>query len=146
MSMFDLTDEVAVVIGATGALGGASAQGMAEAGAKIAVVGRSAERGGERVESIKAAGGIAQFFTCDAMDPDSLKACHKEVTSELGPPTILLNAAGGNHPDATVTPEMPFEKIPLPAWAKVFDLNLLGGFLLPCQSAYWQLSFLFYGL
>ncbi|SVB74807.1 uncharacterized protein METZ01_LOCUS227661, partial [marine metagenome] len=105
MSMFDLTDEVAVVIGATGALGGASAQGMAEAGAKIAVVGRSAERGGKRVESIKAAGGTAQFFTCDAMDPDSLKACHEAVTSELGPPTILLNAAGGNHSDATVTLE-----------------------------------------
>ena len=62
MSMFDLTDEVAVVIGATGALGGASAQGMAEAGAKIAVVGRNAERGGVRVDSIKSAGGTAQFF------------------------------------------------------------------------------------
>jgi NAD(P)-dependent dehydrogenase (short-subunit alcohol dehydrogenase family) len=132
--MFDLTDEVAVVIGATGALGGASAQGMAEAGAKIAVVGRSAERGGERVDAIKATGGVAQFFTCDALDPDSLKGCHEAVTTELGPPSILLNAAGGNHPDAIVTPEMPFEKIPLPAWTKVFDLNLVGGFLLPCQE------------
>jgi NAD(P)-dependent dehydrogenase (short-subunit alcohol dehydrogenase family) len=47
---------------------------------------------------------------------------------------VLLNAAGGNHPDAVVTPEMPFEKIPLPGWAKVFDLNLVGGLLLPCQE------------
>ena len=134
MSMFELSDDVAVVIGATGALGGACAAALAEAGAKIAVVGRSAERGETRVKEIAEAGGTAQFFGCDAMDPDSLKTCHEAVSSELGPPTILLNAAGGNDPEATVTPEMPFEKIPQPAWAKVFDLNLVGGFLLPCQE------------
>ena len=134
MSMFDLSDEVAVVIGATGALGGACAQAMAEAGAKVAVVGRSAERGAARVKAITEAGGDAQFFSCDAMDPASLKSCHGAISEAIGAPTILLNAAGGNHPDATVTPEMPFEKIPQPAWAKVFDLNLVGGFLLPCQE------------
>ena len=125
MSLFDLTDEVAVVIGATGALGGACATAMAEAGAKIAVVGRSAERGEARVKEITEPGGTAQFFSCDAMDPASLKTCHEAVTEALGAPTVLLNAAGGNDPDATVTPEMPFENIPLPAWAKVFDLSLI---------------------
>ena len=134
MSLFDLTDEVAVVIGATGALGGACAVAMAEAGAKIAVVGRSAERGEARVQEITEAGGTAQFFTCDAMSPDSLTTCHEAVTETLGAPSVLLNAAGGNDPDATVTPKMPFENIPLPAWAKVFDLNLVGGLLLPCQE------------
>ena len=134
MSIFDLTDEVAVVIGATGALGGACAQAMAEAGARVAVVGRSAERGEARVKTITEAGGDAQFFSCDAMNPDSLKSCHEAINKAIGAPTILLNAAGGNDPDATVTPEMPFEKIPQPAWAKVFDLNLVGGFLLPCQE------------
>ena len=134
MSMFDLSDEVAVVIGATGALGGACAQAMAEAGAKVAVVGRSAERGEARVKAITEAGSDAQFGSCDAMDPNSLKSCHEAIDKAIGAPTILLNAAGGNHPDATVTPEMPFEKIPQPAWAKVFDLNLVGGFLLPCQE------------
>ena len=66
MSMFDLSDEVAVVIGATGALGGACAQALAEAGAEVAVVGRSAERGEARVKTIKETGGDAQFFSCDA--------------------------------------------------------------------------------
>ena len=134
MNMFDLSDEVAVVIGATGALGGAGAQAMAEAGARVAVVGRSAERGEARVKAITEAGGDAQFLSCDAMDPDSLKSCHEAIDKAIGAPTILLNAAGGNDPDATVTPEMPFEKISQPAWAKVFDLNLVGGCLLPCQE------------
>ena len=57
MNMFDLTNEVAVVVGATGALGGACAQALAEAGAKVAVVGRSVERGEARVKTIKETGG-----------------------------------------------------------------------------------------
>ena len=55
------------------------------------------------------------------------------MTEALGAPSVLLNAAGGNDPDATVTPEMLFENIPAPL-AKVFDLNLVGGLLLPCQE------------
>jgi NAD(P)-dependent dehydrogenase (short-subunit alcohol dehydrogenase family) len=107
---------------------------MAKAGAKVAVAGRNAERGEARAREIGEAGGQAQFFACDAMDTTSLKSCHEAVDQALGAPTVLLNAAGGNHPDAIVTPEMPFEKIPLPGWASVFDLNLVGGFLLPCQE------------
>ena len=126
-NLFDLSGEVAVVIGATGALGGACALAMAKAGARVAVAGRNAERGEACVQEIADAGGQAQFFACDAMDPASLKSCHEAVDQALGAPTVLLNAAGGNHPDAVVTPEMPFEKIPLPGWAKVFDLNLVGG-------------------
>ena len=61
MSLFNLNNEVAVVIGATGALGGACAQAMAEAGAKIAVAGRSAERGEARVKEITDAGGTDDY-------------------------------------------------------------------------------------
>src|ERR1019366_9040178 len=45
----------------------------------------------------------------------------------------LVNAAGGNDPQATVTAELPFENIPLPNWSAVFYLNLVGGVLLPYQ-------------
>ncbi len=133
-NLFDLTGEVAVVIGATGVLGGACAVAMAKAGAKLAVVGRNAERGEARAKEITDAAGQAQFFVCDAMDQSSLKSCHQAIDQALGAPTVLLNAAGGNHPDTIVTPERPFEKIPLPAWNNVFDLNLSGGLLLPCQE------------
>ena len=133
-NLFDLNGDVAVVIGATGTLGGVCAVAMAKAGAKVAVAGRNAERGEARVGEITEAGGQAQFFACEAMDPASLASCHEAVGQALGAPTVLLNAAGGNHPDAIVTPDRPFEKIPLPGWARVFDLNLVGGLLLPCQE------------
>ena len=76
MNLFDLTNEVAVVIGASGALGGAIAEGLAAAGAKVAVIGRNAERGEARAASIKKQGGTAAFISADAMDRASLHVAH----------------------------------------------------------------------
>ncbi|TAL04865.1 MAG: SDR family oxidoreductase [Verrucomicrobia bacterium] len=134
MKLFDLNGEVAVVIGATGVLGGALAEGLAEAGAKVAVLGRNAERGEARVKAIQVKGGKAAFFSCDASSRSSLAEAHKKIEATLGAPTILVNAAGGNDPKVTVTPENPFEKIPLEALNANFDLNLIGGAFLPCQE------------
>ena len=50
-----------------------------------------------------------------------------------GRSSVLVNAAGGNRPDATLPPGADFTKLPLAAWREVFDLNLVGGVLLPCQ-------------
>jgi NAD(P)-dependent dehydrogenase (short-subunit alcohol dehydrogenase family) len=132
--LFDLSGEVAVVIGATGVLGGALAEGLAAAGAKVAVLGRNAERGEARVKAIVAKGGAAAFFVCDASVRASLAEAHKQIEAKLGAPTILVNAAGGNDPKVTVTAENPFEKIPLEALQANFDLNLVGGVFLPCQE------------
>jgi len=134
MNMFDLTGEVAVVIGATGVLGGAIAEGLAQAGARVAVAGRSAERGEARVRQIKQAGGTAAFFPADAMARESLRATNQQVEESLGAPTILVNAAGGNDPKVTLGPERSFEQIALEDWRANFDLNLAGGVLLPCQE------------
>jgi len=134
MKLFDLSGEVAVVIGATGALGGAIAEGLGSAGAKIAVLGRNEERGTARVNTIKGLGGQAQFFSADAVSRSSLAAARENIEATLGAPTILVNAAGGNDPKVTVTAENPFENIPLEAWHANFDLNLVGGVFLPCQE------------
>ena len=133
-SLFDLTNEVAVVIGATGVLGGALADGLAAAGAKVAVLGRNAERGQARVTAIRHAGGASEFFAADAMDKASLHDAHEAVSELLGAPTILVNAAGGNDPKVTVTPERPIESIAIEDWRANFDLNLVGGVLLPSQE------------
>jgi NAD(P)-dependent dehydrogenase (short-subunit alcohol dehydrogenase family) len=134
MNLFDLSKEVAVVIGATGALGGALAEGLAEAGAKVAVLGRNAERGQARIKEIETKGGQAAFFQCDAVKKDSLQAAHVAIGKSLGAPTILVNAAGGNDPKVTVTGDRAFENIGLEDWQANFDLNLVGGVLLPCQE------------
>src|SRR2546422_482075 len=87
--LFDLSAEVAVVIGATGALGGALAQGLAEAGAKVAVVGRNAARGRARTKEILARSGEAEFFEADAIQKETLHAARLAIEKSLGAPSIL---------------------------------------------------------
>ena len=129
--LFSLENQTAVVIGGTGVLGGAMAEALAGQGARVAVVGRSAERGNQRVDAIKSAGGQAMFQSADAMDRDSLVAARDAINAEFGAPSVLVNAAGGNRPDATLPPGADFCKLPTEAWQNVFDLNLVGGVLLP---------------
>jgi NAD(P)-dependent dehydrogenase (short-subunit alcohol dehydrogenase family) len=132
-SLFDLSNLTASVIGGTGALGGAMAQSLAEAGAKVAVIGRNQERGLARVRAIEEAGGRAIFQAADSLDRNSLTAARDAIATQLGATPILVNAAGGNRPDATLPPGSDFCKLPLDAWRGVFDLNLVGGVLLPSQ-------------
>ena len=130
--LFDLTGEVAVVLGGTGGLGGAMAEGLAQAGAQVAILGRSQERGEAKAkEYSKHAKTI--FVSVDALDPKSLQHAEQKIEKELGPITVVVNAAGGNQPAAVVTPENPMTTLALSAWKENFDLNLVGGALLPCQ-------------
>ena len=132
-NLFDLTGEVAAVFGGTGVLGGAMADALAAAGATVAVLGRSEERGLARVKAIEKAGGKAIFVQTDAMSPKSLTKARDAVIAKLGNVTILINGAGGNKPEGTVMPGGDFCKMSLQGWNDVFDLNLIGGALLPCQ-------------
>ena len=69
----------------------------------------------------------------DALDRDSLAAARDGVAGKLGEPTILVNAAGGNRPDATLPPGSDFCQLSREGWQGVFDLNLVGGVFLPSQ-------------
>ena len=133
-NLFYLTGEVAVVIGATGVLGGALAEGLANCGAAVAVLGRNHERGNACVQRITGAGGKAKFFHADVTQHASLAAAHQEIDAALGAPTVLVNAAGGNDPKTTVTPDNPVEKVGVDAWRASFEMNLVGGILQPCQE------------
>jgi NAD(P)-dependent dehydrogenase (short-subunit alcohol dehydrogenase family) len=133
-NLFDLSGEVAVVIGATGVLGGALAEGLADAGATVIVAGRNAERGEARVKSITSKGGKAKFVSADASSRESLSKARAEIEKSVGPVSVLVNAAGGNDPKVTVTAERSFESIALADWQANFDMNLVGGVLLPCQE------------
>jgi NAD(P)-dependent dehydrogenase (short-subunit alcohol dehydrogenase family) len=107
---------------------------LAQAGAKVAVLGRNVSRGEARVKQIASLGGHAAFFAADATQKESLSAAHRSIAKALGQPCILINAAGGNDPKVTVSAERAFEQISLQDWSANFDLNLVGGVLLPCQE------------
>jgi len=147
-SIFSLEGKVAAVIGGTGGLGGAMADALAAAGAKVAIIGRNAQRGESAVNRIAgllatkpsesalrdaAPSDSAAFFAADVIDRASLESACDRIESQLGPVGVLVNAAGGNRPDATLPPGADFCSLGLEAWKDVFDLNLVGGVLLPCQ-------------
>jgi NAD(P)-dependent dehydrogenase (short-subunit alcohol dehydrogenase family) len=133
VKLFDLSEDVAVVVGGTGVLGGALAGGLAMAGAKVAVIGRNVERGEKRAQEIRLEGGKAVFIAADAQSRESLERALADVLKAYGSPTVLVNAAGGNDPKVTVVGDKKFEGISLEDWQANYQLNLVGGALLPCQ-------------
>ncbi len=131
--LFNLENEIAVVMGGTGALGGAISAALASCGASVAIVGRNKERGAARVTEIESSGGVAMFYAADALNRDALLRARGVITEKLGFVSVLVNAAGGNRSDATLSPASDFCQLSLDAWQGVFDLNLVGGVLLPSQ-------------
>lgn len=125
MDLFDLTGSMAAVIGGTGVLGGAICHGLGRAGATVAVMGRSAERGEARVAALEADGIRAAFFEVDATDPYSLETARQTAEERLGPVTVLVNAPGVNS-------STPFLEIGLDEWHRILDANLTSVFL-ACQ-------------
>ena len=130
--MFALDGKVAVVTGGTGVLGGAMARGLAQAGARVVIVGRRAERAVEVAQSIRDSGGDAMAAPADVMDVASLEAARGQIVAAYGQIDILINAAGGTTPQATVSPSQTIFDMQLAPMKEVFDLNLIGT-LLPSQ-------------
>jgi len=94
--LFGLHGRTAVVIGGTGVLGGALAEGIAQAGAYTIVAGRSAERGAERVEAIKALGGDGDFLPVDVSQRKSMEELLAAAVAARGKVDFLINGAGVN--------------------------------------------------
>jgi NAD(P)-dependent dehydrogenase (short-subunit alcohol dehydrogenase family) len=94
--LFGLGGRTAVVVGGTGVLGGAIAEGLARAGAFVVVGGRGADRGEARVESIRAAGGDGVFASVDVTRRSSVEALLAAALHATGRADILVNCAGVN--------------------------------------------------
>jgi NAD(P)-dependent dehydrogenase (short-subunit alcohol dehydrogenase family) len=130
--MFDLTGKVALVTGGTGVLGGVMAQGLAQAGAKVAVMGRRAQQAEAIADSIRAAGGEAMALPADVLQRPQLMAARQQLLAAWDRLDILVNAAGGNVPGAIVPPDAHLFELEQAALEQVIQLNLFGT-LLPSQ-------------
>jgi len=123
--LFRLDGEVAVVIGGGGVLAGAMAEGLASAGARIAIVGRTQDNADKRAQAIVAQGGEAIGLQCDTTSKADLQRTLEDVLKRFGRVDILMNAAGVN--SAT-----PFFEITEEEWHRIIDIDLTGVFL-ACQ-------------
>jgi NAD(P)-dependent dehydrogenase (short-subunit alcohol dehydrogenase family) len=123
--MFGLSGKVAVVIGGTGELCGAMAEGLAAAGAEVVLVGRNAEKARVRLAAIAAAGGQAWFHAAEASSKVELEGLRDAVLKRSGRIDIVINGAGIN--SAT-----PFFDITEEEFDRIVRVNLKAVFL-GCQ-------------
>lgn len=123
--LFDLGGKVAVVVGGTGELCGAMAEGLAAAGAEVVLVGRNEEKARARLARIEAAGGRAWFASCEATSKAALDGLLGEVLARSGRVDVLVNGAGINSP-------RPFLEIAEEEVDRIFAVNVKSVFL-ACQ-------------
>lgn len=125
-SLFNIKDYVVVITGGTGVLGRAIAKYLALEGAKVAIMGRKEEVGHAIVDDICKAGGEASFYKTDVMDQTVVEQNCQDILDRYGHIDTLLNAAGGNQPGATITPDQTFFDLDAAQFQKVLNLNLTG--------------------
>jgi len=124
-TLYSLKGRVAVVIGGTGELCGAIAQGMAGAGAEVVLVGRNEGKARARLDQISAAGGRGWFHAAEATERAQLEALRAAVLARAGRIDIVVNGAGLN--SAT-----PFLEITEEEFDRILRVNIKAVFL-SCQ-------------
>lgn len=125
---FDLSGKIAVVTGGTGVLGGAMSKALAKAGARVGILGRSKSSAEEKVQEIAEDGGSAIPLIADILEHQQLLAARDTILERWGTIDILVNAAGGNMPKATVMPDQSIFDLSNEAVEKVVNVNFLGSF------------------
>ena len=124
--LFSLEGKVAVVTGGTGVLGGAMARGLAQAGAKVAIVGRRQDKADEVARDINGMGGTAIAVPGDMMDKAEMERVRDDVLFKWQRIDILLNGAGGTTAAATIPPDKSIFDMVMEPMREVIDLNLIG--------------------
>jgi NAD(P)-dependent dehydrogenase (short-subunit alcohol dehydrogenase family) len=137
--LYDFADKTVVITGGAGILGGEIACALAGCNANVAIVDRDPALADRLKVRLESSVGRAIVVYADVLDVETLRRASDEVVSEFGQVDCLVNAAGGNKPQATTSPQLPFFDLPIDALQWVFDLNIIGT-ILPSQIFGKQMS------
>lgn len=129
---YSLEGKVIIVTGGYGILGKSFCEAIALAGGEVVLLGRDENKGIAAVKQIENQGGIAFFAQADAMDENSLIHAREVILKRFGKIDGLVNAAGGNVPEAVLQPEADIFSLNMNGMKKAMDLNIWGT-LLPTQ-------------
>lgn len=133
----NLKGRVAVITGGSGVLCSEMARELARQGVKVAILNRTAEKGQQIVHQIIENGGTAIAITTDVLDRASLECARDEIVKRYGRIDVLINGAGGNHPDSITDQEVysdqettkSFFDLDESGFENVFSTNFTGTFL-----------------
>ena len=130
--MYDLTGQTIVVTGGTGILGGEIVCALAGCGANVAILDRNLDPAQALLERLGPCAAQTTVVGGDVLDVDNLRQAADVIVKRFGRIDGLINAAGGNKPQASTGPDRSFFDLPPDALRWVFDLNILGT-MLSCQ-------------
>ena len=130
--LYDFSGLTIVITGGTGTLGGEIACALVGCGANVAILDRNLDPAQHILELMEPKANQAVAVRADVLSVESLQEASKIILDKFGVVHSLVNAAGGNNPRATTTPDLSFFDLPSEALRWVFDLNILGT-MLPCQ-------------
>lgn len=123
---FSLSGKVIIVTGGTGVLGQSFVKAIAEAGAKVVIIGRNEERLKERVQLVEKIGGEALAIRGDVMEVNDMEEAKNIILQTWGTIDGLINAAGGNIPEAVIGPDKDLFSTNVNDTIKAINLNLNG--------------------
>lgn len=124
--MFNLDGKVALVTGGNGGIGLGMALGLAQAGARVVIAARNAQKSADAVAALRALGSDSFALEADVTDEASVAALFDQLAARCGRLDILVNNAG-------TTVRKPVDQLALDEWHQVMDTNLTSAFL--CSRA-----------
>lgn len=131
-SKFSLEGKVIVLTGGTGIIGRSFIKGITEAGGTVGILGRNEQVANERADQVNESGGQAIALIADVLNEQALINARDQVIKKFGRIDGLVNAAGGNLPEAVLQKDQDIFSLNMDGMRKAMDLNLWGT-LLPTQ-------------
>jgi NAD(P)-dependent dehydrogenase (short-subunit alcohol dehydrogenase family) len=130
--MYDFTGRTVAITGGAGVLGGEIAQALTGCGANVAILDLNLDPAKDILKNLGPRASQVMTVKTNVLDIESLRQASEAVLEKFGAIDCLVNAAGGNKPQATTSADLTFFNLPADALRWVFDLNIIGT-VLPSQ-------------
>lgn len=129
MNLFNIDNKVIVITGGVGVLGGEMARYLLENGATVLLLHYKEEPVEAAIKNLKKISAKVDGFVCNVLDEDSLLEASNKIIEKYHKIDVLINAAGGNMPGATIGVDQTIFDVNIDHFKKVVDLNLFGSVL-----------------
>ena len=126
MNLFDIENKIILVTGGCGVLGGGIAKYLLENNATVILLHYKEEPLLATVSNLKRISKKVDGYVCNVVEEKSLQEVAKKIMNTYGKIDVLINAAGGNKPGATVGLDQSVFEVDVEQFKQVVDLNLFG--------------------
>lgn len=125
-NLFDISEKVIIITGGSGVLGGSIGKYLLSQAAKVVIIGRTSKKVEAMTAMLKMTGSDVMGFSGDVLDIEFLEEVKESVIERWGKIDVLINAAGGNMPGATIREDQTIFDLKMDDFRKVSELNLDG--------------------